>query len=59
MITNFVEEMIHCKKCGSIVSELALFPGGVCVDCHSKKFDAMVRANGGNPPKPDFTKAIR
>ncbi len=58
MTTAFVEAMIQCKKCGASVSEFALFPGKICVDCHAKKFDKMVAANGGNLPKPDFSKVI-
>ena len=47
-------ETVKCKKCGTEVDELAVFPGGICVCCHEKKFNAAVAKNGGVLPRPSF-----
>jgi hypothetical protein len=47
-----------CKACKALVDELAIFPGGICLACHEKKFDAEVARNGGRLPRPDFVGAI-
>jgi len=52
-------DTVNCKKCGGEVSELAVFPGGICLSCHEKKFDAQVLANGGILPRPDFTRVLK
>jgi hypothetical protein len=44
-----------CKRCGAEIDELAVFPGGICVDCHAKKFDEQVRRTG-QLPVPEFGK---
>lgn len=31
---------VACKRCGKAIDELAVFPGGICVECHAKAFDA-------------------
>jgi len=60
MSTNTTEdESKPCKKCGTLVHWLAVFPGGICLDCHEKRFNAEVARNGGTLPKPDFRKAVR
>jgi uncharacterized OB-fold protein len=48
-----------CKKCGTQIDELCVFPGGVCLDCHAKKFDAEVKKNGGILPRPNFSKIFK
>ena len=57
-IEEMLEETVPCKKCGCKVSELAMFPGGICVTCHESKFNAQVKANGGVIPRPNFFKSI-
>jgi len=54
-----IEETAACKKCRKLISEFAVFPQGICVDCHAEKFDANVKANGGRLPKPDFSNVVR
>lgn len=49
------EKPVICKTCGATIDPLAVFPGGICLACHEKKFDAQVRANGGRLPVPDFS----
>ena len=49
---------MKCKACGSEIDELAVFPGGICLACHEKRFDAELRRNGGILPRPDFIAAI-
>jgi hypothetical protein len=49
---------VPCKKCKKMIDPLAVFPGGICLDCHAKKFDAQVRANGGILPRPDFVSTL-
>lgn len=50
--------MIICKACKSNIDELAVFPGGICLHCHEKRFDAMVAKNGGVLPRPDFRRVF-
>jgi hypothetical protein len=52
------DETAACKKCAATVSTLAVFPGGICVTCYAKKFDAQVARNGGTLPRPDFTRSL-
>ena len=54
-----LEDEVSCKKCQSKVNWLAVFPGGICVDCHSRKYNSSVLRNGGILPVPNFKKAIR
>ena len=49
---------VKCKKCGSEIDPLAVFPGGICLGCHEKKFNAEVARNGGILPRPDFSKIL-
>ena len=49
---------IKCKSCGAKIDQLAVFPGGICINCHEKRFNDQVRCNGGILPRPDFTKAM-
>jgi len=56
---TFETELVACRKCGTMTDELAIFPGKICLDCHSKRFDEQVRKNGGILPRPDFSKAVR
>lgn len=30
------DEMKRCNACGALVPVLAIFPGGLCVDCYAK-----------------------
>ena len=46
-----------CRRCQSPIDELSVFPGGICLACHEKKFDAEV-ARTGRLPRPDFVGAI-
>lgn len=48
----------QCTSCQAQIDALAVFPGGICVQCHEKKFDAEVARNGGILPKPDFTSVL-
>jgi len=48
---------MKCKACSSEIDELAVFPGGICVACHEKRFDAELRRTG-ILPRPDFIAAI-
>ena len=36
---------------------LEVFPGGICVDCHEKKFDKELERTG-KLPKPNFLGTI-
>jgi hypothetical protein len=45
-----------CSKCGKTVDEIDLFPGKICLQCHSDKWDKVPL---DKLPKPDFVKAIR
>lgn len=47
-----------CKKCNAKIDPLAVFPGGICLACHEKKFNAELKKNGGILPRPDFTKVF-
>ena len=47
-----------CKQCAAPVDDLNAFPGGICLACHERRFNAEVARNGGQLPRPDFTKAI-
>jgi hypothetical protein len=49
------DEQTQCKRCGKTVDTLDIFPGGICLCCHAKKFDAEVARNGGILPRPDFS----
>lgn len=49
---------VKCTKCGKEISELAVFPNGICLECYEKKFDAELKRNKGVLPKPDFSKII-
>ena len=51
------EETTTCKQCGNVVNILAVFPGGRCIDCHTRKFDADA-ARTGTLPRPDFSKVL-
>ncbi len=53
-IEEMLEEMVACKNCASRVSELALFPGGICVVCYESKYNAQVKKNMGILPRPNF-----
>ena len=50
---------VTCKACKASIDPLAVFPGGICVACHSKRFDAQVKRNGGVLPRPDFAAAVK
>lgn len=52
------DETVACKKCGAKVDPLAVFPGGICVACHEKRYNAEVRRTGVMP-RPDFGSAVR
>ena len=58
-IETMLEASVPCKRCGSQVSELALFPGGICVKCHEVRFNQLVKFNGGILPRPDFSKSVK
>jgi hypothetical protein len=58
MKTNTNEEQVSCKKCNAQISWLAVFPGGICLCCHEKKFNAELARNGGILPRPNFFAAI-
>jgi hypothetical protein len=47
-----------CKRCGAEIDALDVFPGGICIECHEKKFNAQVARNGGVLPRPDFSKIL-
>jgi hypothetical protein len=49
--------MHTCKQCGAVVDALAVFPGGICLACHERKFNAEL-ARTGILPRPDFIAAI-
>lgn len=46
-----------CTSCAAKMDPLAVFPGGICLGCHEKKFDAEL-ARTGVLPRPDFVAAI-
>jgi hypothetical protein len=31
---------INCKKCASVTDSLALFPGGICLECYKQTPEA-------------------
>jgi len=31
----------NCTKCATEISALAVFPGGICVDCYAVVFDSL------------------
>jgi hypothetical protein len=33
---DHAEDMSDCRQCGTPTDRLALFPGGVCLDCWAK-----------------------
>lgn len=51
--------MTTCKCCGAEIDELAVFPGGICVECHTKRFDAKLAKEGWEAVRPDFRKVFR
>lgn len=38
--------MLNCKSCAVEVDELAVFPGGICVDCYAKTPEANAPLTG-------------
>ena len=46
-----------CRQCGNQVDPLTVFPGGICLACHEKKFNAEL-ARTGILPRPSFIGAI-
>ena len=54
-----MDEMTTCNKCGERMDVLDAFPGRICIKCHADKFDKQVAANGGQLPRPNFSKAFR
>lgn len=53
-----MDEEVKCSRCGSLISELAVFPGRICVDCHAEKYDREV-AETGEMPIPDFSNTVK
>ena len=49
--------MPKCTNCGKKMDPLEVFPGGICVDCHEKKFDKELERTG-KLPKPNFLGTI-
>ena len=47
-----------CKCCGKATDELCVFPGGICLECYERRFDAEVKRTG-RLPVPDFKRAVR
>lgn len=54
----FLDMAVNCTKCGCSMHHLDKFPGGICIACHAKKFDAQVRKDGGRLPKPNFKDVV-
>ena len=54
----FTDMAVNCTKCGCAMHHLDKFPGGICIVCHGKKFDAQVMRNGGRLPKPNFRNVV-
>ena len=50
--------MTTCQKCKAKIDELDVYPGHICMKCHSDKFDALVRLTG-QLPRPDFKNVFR
>ncbi len=48
-------ETIKCKKCNNLIDILAVFLGGICLNCHEIKFNAQVKFNNGILPRPNFS----
>jgi len=40
MTTNQNEALTECATCGAETDPLAMFPGGICLDCYRKTADA-------------------
>lgn len=38
-----MEKKIKCSECGKKMDKIDVFPQGLCMDCHGKKFDAQER----------------
>jgi len=56
-VNEMLEENVACKKCGTKVSELAVFPGRLCLACHEVKYNLHVKLTG-KLPEPNFFAAI-
>lgn len=50
-----LSEIVKCKTCGESINWLAVFPGGICAECHEIKFNKEVKKNSGILPRPDFS----
>lgn len=48
----FEVNILRCSGCTKAITELEVFPKGVCVTCYEKSL------NGEMPEFPDFTKAL-
>jgi hypothetical protein len=41
--TTKENEMLKCKKCHAPVDELAVFPGGICLECYRPEGERIFR----------------
>ena len=41
------DEMVKCKRCGKDTNALAVFPGGICLDCYAAKEGKQPLTNSG------------
>lgn len=42
------DQEVACSECGGMVSPLALFPGGICVECYAKTPEANAPLGDGS-----------
>lgn len=53
-----MDDTVSCKACGAEVSELAVFPGRICLSCYSKTPEANAPLTGEQVAGM-FRKAVR